>query len=377
MRMKTRQEGLHPRPGRETRIPLISKKLCALATAAALSLAGCASPSSPEPARGAAPASVPAGPLVIERQGSFFIGGRDLRSDTLSALPAFASTGTIVVDQMYVRYQVPAAAHHLPMVLIHGCCLTGKSWETTPDGRMGWDEYFVRMGHPTYVIDQASRGRSAVDPTAIVGARTGRAAAPQLPNVFAAGREGAWTIFRFGPEYPKAYDGLQFPLEAQDELWKQMVPDWSAALPVPNPTVPALSALARKIGPAVLVSHSQSGIYPFQALALDKAGVAGVVAIEPGSCPAADGDMRPYVGTPALLLFGDFVDRSTGWWAPRFKACQAFAQAVNRAGGRIEVVRLPEVGFRGNSHMIMQDRNSLEVAGWLSGWIARNVERGS
>ena len=98
------------------------------------------------------------GPLTIARQGSFFVGGREVKSDTLSTLPAYASSGTITVDQMYVRYQVPVGSLGVPITLIHGCCLTGKTWETTPDGRMGWDEYFVRHSHPTYVIDQVWRG---------------------------------------------------------------------------------------------------------------------------------------------------------------------------------------------------------------------------
>src|SRR5688500_7905726 len=101
------------------------------------------------------------GPLSIARQGSFFVGGRSVKSDNLSLLPAYAPEGTIAVDQVYVRFQEPVAATRTPIVLIHGCCLTGKTWETTPDGRMGWDEFFVRRGFPTYVVDQASRGRSA------------------------------------------------------------------------------------------------------------------------------------------------------------------------------------------------------------------------
>ncbi len=81
------------------------------------------------------------GPLTLEKQGSFFVGGRDMQSDTLSTLPAYAPSGTITVDQMYLRHQVPTGAgRHPALTLIHGCCLTGKSWETTPDGRMGWDE---------------------------------------------------------------------------------------------------------------------------------------------------------------------------------------------------------------------------------------------
>ena len=112
---------------------------------------------------------------------------------------------------MYVRYQVPAGAPGVPITLIHGCCLTGKTWETTPDGRMGWDEYFVRHGHPTYVIDQVWRGRSAADPSAINAVRSGKAAVDQLPTVFSAGHEGAWAIFRFGKEYPQTMPGHALP----------------------------------------------------------------------------------------------------------------------------------------------------------------------
>src|SRR5262249_2179116 len=124
-------------------------------------------------------------PLVIEKQGSFFIGGRDVRSETLSTVPAYAPSGTVTVDQMYVRFQIPAGATRPPVTLIHGCCLTGKTWETTPDGRMGWDDYFVRKGFPTYVIDQAARGRSAGDVTAAINSvRLGKMTSEQLPQVF-------------------------------------------------------------------------------------------------------------------------------------------------------------------------------------------------
>src|SRR5262245_35765273 len=107
-------------------------------------------------------------PLMIAKQGSFFVGGHDVYSETLTTQPAFAPTGTITVEQMYVRYQVPVAAKRYPITFIHGCCLTGKTWETTPDGRIGWDEYFVRKGYAVYIVDQVSRGRSAGDATAIV-----------------------------------------------------------------------------------------------------------------------------------------------------------------------------------------------------------------
>ena len=321
-------------------------------------------------------AAVPAAaePLAIDRQGSFFIGGHNVTSDTLSTLPAYAPAGTITVDQMYVHYQIPVAARRLPVTLIHGCCLTGKTWETTPDGRMGWDEYFVRKGHPTYVIDQVGRGRSAVDPSLINSVKLGKTPVDKTPPVFSAGQEAAWAIFRFGPEYPKVFPGMQFPLEAQAEFWKQMVADWSATLPTPNPTVPALSQLAIKLDGTILISHSQSGIYPFQTAALDTRGIAGIVSIEPGGCPAATGDLAPYLKMPILVLFGDYVDLVPRW-APRLKMCREFAEAVRKAGGRTELVVLPEIGIKGNSHMLMQDRNSLEIADWLDKWIDTNIEQ--
>jgi pimeloyl-ACP methyl ester carboxylesterase len=333
------------------------------ATFAALVLSGCA----------AHVATSTDGPLVIAKQGSFFVGGRDIKSETLSTLPAYAPTGTVTVDQVYVRYQVPVDARRKPITLIHGCCLTGKTWETTPDGRMGWDEYFVRKGHPTYVIDQAWRGRSAANVTAINAVKMGKEAPDKMLTVFAAGHEPAWAIFRFGAEYPKVFPGMKFPLEAQGEFWKQMVPDFLNALPTPNPTVAALSELARKLDGTILMSHSQSGIYPFQTAALDTRGIAGIVSIEPGACPAATADLAPYTKMPVLVLFGDYVDLSPRW-SPRLKACREFAQAATRAGGKVEVVVLPEIGIPGNSHMLMQDSNSLEIADWLLAWMDRNVK---
>lgn len=312
-------------------------------------------------------------PLVIAKQGSFFVGGRDVYSNTLSTNTLFPPTGTITVDQVYVRYQTPVGANPARIAFVHGCCLTGMTWETTPDGRTGWDEYFLRKGYSVYVVDQAARGRSAADPSLIGSVKLGKTSPEQLPDVFSAGHEAAWTVFRFGPEYPEVYEGVRFPLDAIGEFWKQMVPDWARSLPTPNPTVAALSELAARLGSTVLVSHSQSGIYPFQAVALNASGIAGIVAIEPAACPDAAADLSPYLKVPILVLWGDYVSLSSRW-APRLKACQAFAEAVNERGGKVDNVELPKLGIRGNSHMLMQDTNNLEIADWLLAWLDRNIK---
>lgn len=316
---------------------------------------------------------VPLPPLSIASQGSFFVGGRDVSSTTLSSVPRHVPVGTITVDQMYVHYEIPAdAGNRYPLTLIHGCCLTGKTWETTPDGRMGWDEYFLRKGYPVYVVDQAARGRSAFDPSSINAAKTGKMKPGDLPLLFSAGHEAAWSVFRFGPKYPDVFPGMQFPLEAQDEFWKQMVPDWSEALPTPNPTVPDLSLLAQRLNGTILISHSQSGIYPFQAATIDTQGIEGIVVLEPGECPDAHRDMRVFAKIPILVLFGDNIKGSPRW-APRLKQCRAFVHAANIAGINAELILLPEVGIHGNSHMMMQDKNNLQVADWMLDWIGKHV----
>ena len=313
------------------------------------------------------------GPTTLAKQGSFFVGGRDIESSTLSTLPAYAQSGTITVDQMYVRYQIPLQAKPNSVVMIHGCCLTGKTWESTPDGRIGWDEYFVKRGYPTYVIDQSGRGRSAVNATAMNAAKMGKESPENLPVVFAASHESAWTIFRFGSEYPKVYDGQKFPIAAQNGLWQQMVADWLFSMPTPNPTIPNLSQLSKQLRKTVLISHSQSGIYPFQTAQLSNEGIAGIIAVEPSACPAADGDLTPYIKMPIMIMYGDYMEISPRW-APRLKACRAFVEKANQAGGKVELLLLPEVGITGNSHMIMQDSNSIQIADILGSWIEERIK---
>ena len=109
------------------------------------------------------------GPLVLKQQGSFFVGGKQVFSDAAGwdlagALTQYGS-GDITVNQMYVQFQIPQNEKHTPIVFVHGCCLSSKTWETTPDGRMGWYEYFTRQGFPTYLGEQSGRARSGFDGT--------------------------------------------------------------------------------------------------------------------------------------------------------------------------------------------------------------------
>lgn len=322
------------------------------------------------------------GPLVLERQGSFFVGG-EKKTVTQPAFGGGApTTGEITVNQMYVQYQVPKRGdRHVPVVMVHGCCLSSKTWETTPDGRIGWSEYFVRKDRSVYLADQVSRARSGFDPTAFANVALGRTPPEAMPRILAATHESAWTIFRFGPRYPEPFADSEFPLEAVDELYKQMIPDLNSTLPQDaNPTWTQMAALAVQLGGAVLMGHSESGFFPEQAALIDPSGVRGIVSIEmPCATNLSQTQLATLAKIPTLIMFGDHLqDVPTGGspvnWQQAFETCNTFIEQLKTAGGDATMMHLPELGIRGNSHMLMQDKNSDDLADLVIEWIDEHVE---
>ena len=313
----------------------------------------------------------PKKPLVLADQGSFFVGG-----ETRSASP----DNDVTINQMYVQYQVPVnAASHLPVVMVHGCCLSSKTWETTPDGRMGWSEYFVRKNRPVYLADQVSRARSGFDATVVNAVKQGTVPASRLPNVLMASHQTAWAVFRFGPTFNTAYPDGQFPVQAADELYKQMIPDFNAVLPTPNPTWKNMAALAVQLHGAVLMGHSESGFFPEQAALIDPSGVKGIISIEmPCATDLTADQIAVLAKIPTLVMFGDHLGdvqgRFASQWPNSFDSCQKFVQQVTQAGGDAQMMSLPKMGIKGNSHMLMQDKNNLQLADLILGWIDQHVE---
>jgi pimeloyl-ACP methyl ester carboxylesterase len=322
-------------------------------------------------------------PLVLKAQGSFFVGGEKVEQ-TQGELGDLGPGGHITVNQMYVRYMVPQGGDgNVPVVMVHGATLTGKSWETTPDGRMGWDEYFVRKGHAVYIPDQVGRGRSGFNQAIFNNARAGSAPASSLPRWIRFSDEVVWPNFRFGSKPGAPFPDTQFPVTAVDELSKQAVPDVSfGGVPTPNPTLKALSDLASQVNGAVLMGHSQSGSFPLAAALLNPAVAKGLVLVEPGGCPPnyTDEQIKTLATLPILILFGDYRDTPTGLptfptWQARFEGCQALIGRIKNAGGQAEMLAPPERGIRGNSHMIMQDRNHLQIADLILKWIDERVAK--
>jgi pimeloyl-ACP methyl ester carboxylesterase len=288
------------------------------------------------------------GPLVLKSQGSFFVGGE---TKTITQ-PGFGggapTTGDITVNQMYVQYQIPPLGdRHVPVVMVHGCCLSSKTWETTPDGRIGWSEYFVRKNRAVYLADQVSRARSGFDATTFADVRAGRVPPTQLPNIINATHQVAWNVFRFGPSFGQPFPDEQFPVEA--------------------------------LQGAILMGHSESGFFPEQAALIDPTGIRGLISIEMPCPTLTAAQMATLAKIPTLVMFGDHLsDMPAGGpanWATSFESCKAFVAEVNKAGGDAEMMHLPALGIHGNSHMLMQDRNSDRLADLVLAWIDKHVER--
>ncbi len=321
--------------------------------------------------------------LLLKEQGSFFIGGRTVFTDALTGsttgfLGTGINTGNITVDQMYVQYQIPEGADsHVPVVMVHGCCLSSKSYETTPDGRMGWNEYFLRKHRAVYLPDQVSRARSGFDATILNEIKLGKRPGTDMPEIRTATHEIAWLLFRFGPSMGKAFSDEQFPVEAFEEFGKQVIPDLNGSLPAVNPTWTNLSGLAIKLKGAVLMGHSESGFFPEQTALINATDIKALITIETG-CPALSSDQIANLAKiPTLVVFGDHlgdVPTMPTMWKERFESCAKFVEQVNAAGGDATMMHLPKYGQFGNSHMLMQDKNSNQVADLILKWIDEHVE---
>ena len=314
----------------------------------------------------------------MEDEGSFFVNAKSIRSDHPGTSLATGPTpaGNITVNQMYVHFRIPAGPKGAPLVLVHGSNHTGMTYETTPDGREGWATWFVRQGHPVYVVDHSGRGRSGFNPTPINAVRDGGADPKSLPTLFLGPIERAWSNFRFGPAYPKPFPNVQFPLEAMEQYLAQLVPNTETTLEGGGAnTVNALTALLDKTGPAVVFVHSQSGLYGLEVVRRRPNLVRALVSIE-GGCETLTRDdvAKSFAKVPFVSVWGDnSVGAASVNGDKRRNACLQAVNLIKEGGGRATFLLLPEAGIPGNSHMLMMDKNNLQVADIIRKWIAEHV----
>jgi pimeloyl-ACP methyl ester carboxylesterase len=164
----------------------------------------------------------------------------------------------------------------------------------------------------------------------------------------------------------KVLPGNQFPVEGYDNFVKQIVPRW---LDTDDAIIAAYTELVDKVCPCVILFHSQAGAFGFKVAQARPDKVKALVAVE----PAVAGDVSKAAAIksiPVLMVFGDYIEQDLRW--PKMRQGDLdFAAAVRAAGGSVDVVNLPEAGIKGNSHMLMMDKNNAQVADLIQDWLKR------
>lgn len=356
----------------------IAAVLCAAA------LVGCATPNTP----GLASREV------------FFVGGAYVG----------APGKEVLRGAMYVEHLKPPTVTRkkLPIVMISGTAQTAVNWMTTPDGRPGWAQYFVDRGSEVYLVDQPARGRSAWHPG--IDGELRNFPVSTVESLFT-GASGEWPQAKLHTQWPGT--GRKGD-PAFDQFYASQVEYVGSAEETQTAMKAAGVALLDRIGPAMLLTHSQSG--PFGWLLADArpALVKAIVAIEPQGPPiqskrltwgVADVALTysPSVTQPAELQ----VEQQQAPDGPGLQACWVqkapARQLVNLkntpiavigneasyhapfdhctvrwlrdAGAKVDFIRLADVGIRGNGHMVMLEKNNLEVAAVIDGWVDKSGVR--
>ena len=158
--------------------------------------------------------------------------------------------------------------------------------------------------------------------------------------------------------------GSQFPVEAYENYMRQSVPRW---LSTDDAIIKAYVALVDKVCPCVLLLHSQGGAFGFKVAEQRPDKVKAIVAIE--SATAGTLANAPKLkDVPVLMVFGDYVDEHPRWSTFK-KIDMEYGNAIKAAGGKVDWINLPDIGIKGNSHMLMQDKNNDQIAEVIQKWL--------
>ncbi|WP_204245110.1 hypothetical protein [Cloacibacillus sp. An23] len=163
-----------------------------------------------------------------------------------------------------------------------------------------------------------------------------------------------------------------------------------------------MNELLEQTGPAILVTHSNSGQYGWAAgIEAPEGAVKAIIAFEPGQICLPEGEKLPEVAHgdeaswnaelpfrvseeafmkltkfPILIVYGDNIAAepseifNVNVWRLSFTWAKQFAEAINKRGGDARVLHLPEIGIKGNTHAMFADLNNLEIADIVERYLA-------
>jgi pimeloyl-ACP methyl ester carboxylesterase len=352
-------------------------------------------------------------PLALARDGFFYVGGKNTT----------VNGHTYVVGQMYVEMRIPVQqTHPFPIVMVHGGTRTGTTFTGTPDGRESWAQYFARRGYAVYVVDQPGRGRS------------GYLTEAYGPQTLADGDSGQRRYLQQEKFklWPQAHLHTQWPGNGapDDPVTIQMtgsyVPEMKDFAKAQVFNRDALVALIDKIGPSIILVHSQAGAFAWPVADARPELVKAIIGVEPNGPPVHGVELvgapdwfkegpvaLPYGVTAVPLNYSpavkdaaelhfvkedkpDAPDLVTCWkqaeparQLPNLQKMPVMVMTseasyhapydhctvkyLRQAGVAATWIKLADLGIKGNSHVMMQEKNSKEIAAVIYQWLDKAV----
>jgi pimeloyl-ACP methyl ester carboxylesterase len=352
------------------------------------------------------------GALSIARQGYVFAGGR------YSAVKG----RQVMSGQLYAEFQIPSAqTHPWPIIMIHGGSQSGTNFTGTPDGREGWAQFFLRQGYAVYVVDQPGRGRAAYEAD-VYGRATQLNLDTTQRRFVAPERYNLWPQARLHTQWP----GQGAPGDPVfDQFFASQLPSIEDFTLQQLLNRDGLVALLEKIGPAILLTHSQSGAFGWPVADARPDLVKAIVAVEPNGPPffAVENvsppdwfrDAKtstnawgitavPLTYSPPAAKASDLaIVRQDRPDAPDLVRCwmqksparllpnlaklpililtaeasyhapydHCSVKYLQQAGVQPMWIKLADAGIHGNGHMMMLEKNNMEIAAVMSNWLTQ------
>jgi len=348
-------------------------------------------------------------PLVLARDGYFYVNAKTTQVDGRD----------YVSHQMYVEVRIPAhQTHPYPIIMVHGGTMSGTNYTGTPDGREGWAQYFVRQGYAVYVVDQPGRARSGYL-TAAYGPMRNVKRGNALSRFVAQEKYKLWPQAVLHTQWP----GTGAPDDpATIQLAASQMPaieDFNAQQVLNRD---ALVALLDKIGPAILLTHSQAGAFGWPVADARPDLVKAILAIEPNGPPFYNVEFigapdyfkqgalaLPYGITAVPLTYSPAVNDPSEFklvqedkaeapdlvrcWSQQEPARQlpnlqkmpilvitseasyhapydhCTVRYLRQAGVQPTWIKLADIGIHGNSHVMMLEKNNKDIAAVIAKWL--------
>jgi pimeloyl-ACP methyl ester carboxylesterase len=306
-------------------------------------------------------------------------------------------------------------------ILFHGGSELATNWTGTPDGREGWAQFFLRQGYAVYVVDQPGQGRARF----LSDSTLTQAEADYPVNHFIASE-------RYKPLYPQARLHTQWPGSGSldDPAVQQFIagdlPALSSFHQKEELNRDALLALLEKIGPSILMAHSQAGAFGWPVADARPDLVVALLELEPNGPPAYNleeigppgyfkyGDLvRPYGLTSVPLTYSPpvrtasdlsfvletkadapdlakcYLQRAPARQLPNLRKVPILIMTseasyhapydhctvkfLRQASAEPTFIRLPDIGIHGNGHVMMLEKNNQEVAAVIAQWLNKTL----